>query len=1272
MKKNVIATLCAAVLAAVIVVPAFLMNQPAGSAPISDRHFTTAVDASGDPSGEKGENDAPTAPDALNPEESGVDGKTDAAANADPGNLPRYKAGTVLVGLADGVTADQASARLADFDFIATKSVADDDILYGYVKLDLVEGAEVEQAVRVLEQADFVSAAQPNYVYQLLDEDLPDGWDAASDAAAGPEASQLQAQSLQPGSADLGAQSTTINDPKSLPAAAEQWMLTAINAYEAWDYARTNNSVTVAVLDSGINANHEDLKDRIVNSYSVFDGGISDTYGHGTHVAGIVAATANNSKGVAGVSYNAKIMPVKVIDNNGSVDSWDAAEGVDWIVNHRNADPSAPVRIINMSFGGPLSAEEASSDKDIAFLSAIDAAQDAGLLVVCAAGNYANTKTHKSGGEALSKDEPYRCFPCDFDADMVGVINLTHEGTEYTRATGSNFNMPRQTTKDISAPGDEIYSTTKDGKYGYKSGTSMSTPCVSGVAALLFAAKPSLTAAEVKQILQDTATDLYTDGFDRQSGYGMVNAKAALANAVPNAAPVITGNAAMAVGGTTQLSVANSTKSWSWSSADTAIATVSASGLVTGQTAGATVINASAGDITISYNVYVYDPTITGNSSMEFGASQTLSVVSSDLPGTWTWTSSDTSVATVGRSSGVVVARSLGSTDITVTLESNHDVTFTKRITVVAADLEGATLHGVGGTGDQLYTGEPITLPTDANNPRRFYVTMPAAYAASGSTELVLGQDYEVEYADNENVGTATVTVTGKGNYTGTQLGHFRIGHATITGSTITSTETYAFTGNAISLKNLVAKGPKGETLVNGRDFTISYENNVNAGVATATLTGTGNYVGAELVYFLINPASIMDVQVSGIENRTYTGEAQTQSPRVTYNGHVLEEGTDYTISYLRNVNAAKSTDGSKAPTVRLTGKGNFEAYTFAWSNKPRYAKTPILPTTVKTCTFTIGQATIADAEIAVSDQTYTGKELKPTPTVVIGERTLSQGIDYSYDYSKNTNVGTASVNVYGKGNYAGMAFKSFKINAAPIASASITLSTTRYTYDGTAKKPSVTVVFNGTVLRNGTDYSLSYTNCTNVGTATVTITGKGNFTGFAYRNYTIEGSGSGGGGSSGGGSSGGGSSGGSVDPDNPIEHVEKQMHRLYNPNSYEHFFTSDDSEFAYLVSLGWQDEGIGWTSAASGSPVYRLYNPNDGGDHHYTKSLAERNMLIGAGWLDEGARWYSSEGSGVPVYREYNPNMPARNHNYTRDYAEHVGLISLGWRDEGIAWYGV
>lgn len=131
-------------------------------------------------------------------------------------------------------------------------------------------------------------------------------------------------------------------------------------------------------------------------------------------------------------------------------------------------------------------------------------------------------------------------------------------------------------------------------------------------------------------------------------------------------------------------------------------------------------------------------------------------------------------------------------------------------------------------------------------------------------------------------------------------------------------------------------------------------------------------------------------------------------------------------------------------------------------------------------------------------------------------------------------------------------------------------------------------------------------------------------------------------------------------------------MHRLYNPNSGEHFYTAADNEKNHLVSVGWKYEGEGWKAPEkSNAPVYRLYNPN-AGDHHYTLDEKEKEALIKLGWNYEGIGWYSDENKAVPLYREYNPNAKAGSHNYTPNKNEHDHLTSIGWKDEGIAWYGL
>lgn len=133
-----------------------------------------------------------------------------------------------------------------------------------------------------------------------------------------------------------------------------------------------------------------------------------------------------------------------------------------------------------------------------------------------------------------------------------------------------------------------------------------------------------------------------------------------------------------------------------------------------------------------------------------------------------------------------------------------------------------------------------------------------------------------------------------------------------------------------------------------------------------------------------------------------------------------------------------------------------------------------------------------------------------------------------------------------------------------------------------------------------------------------------------------------------------------------------ESIHRLYNPNSGEHFYTSNTEERDYLVNVGWRSEGVGWVAPTiSMAPVYRLYNPN-AGDHHYTLDSNERNDLQKYGWRYEGISFYSDEYHTVPLYRQYNPNAISGAHNFTTDKYENDYLISVGWRAEKIGWYAL
>lgn len=197
-----------------------------------------------------------------------------------------------------------------------------------------------------------------------------------------------------------------------------------------------------------------------------------------------------------------------------------------------------------------------------------------------------------------------------------------------------------------------------------------------------------------------------------------------------------------------------------------------------------------------------------------------------------------------------------------------------------------------------------------------------------------------------------------------------------------------------------------GRRLVKGRDYTVSYTDNVGPGTATVELAGEGAYKGSMVATFTISPISAADLTVSGVEESyTYTGEAITPVPTVSYGGTELVAGMDYEVSYADNTNAGFA-------TMTITGKGNY--------------------TGSKTVTFRIAQLSVTKATISgLSTKTYTGKALKPAPKVVLGGKTLVAGTDYTVAYANNTKAGTATVTITGKGNYAGSMKVTFTIAKA-------------------------------------------------------------------------------------------------------------------------------------------------------------------------------------------------------------------------------------------------
>ena len=318
---------------------------------------------------------------------------------------------------------------------------------------------------------------------------------------------------------------------------AAQWHYESINLAQAWDLTQGDPNVIVAVVDTGILPDHPEFAGQLVAGYDFVDGDDDPTdpgstaFGgagsfHGTHVAGTVAARTDNAQGVAGVGWNTRVMPLRVLDGEGSGTAFDVRQGMRFAGGLDNASgtvPTAPADVINLSLGGgpPSDADQAT----------IDELRDLGIIVVAAAGNSSTTQT-------------------EFPAGYAGVVSVSATTIEDTLAGYSN----RGSTIDVAAPGgllatdlnndgipdgvlstlgndaDSNTATPPTPTIATLSGTSMASPHVAGVAALMRAVRPGLTPIEFDSLLESgrLTQDLGAAGRDDSFGHGLIDAQQAV------------------------------------------------------------------------------------------------------------------------------------------------------------------------------------------------------------------------------------------------------------------------------------------------------------------------------------------------------------------------------------------------------------------------------------------------------------------------------------------------------------------------------------------------------------------------------------------------------------------------------------------------------------------------------------------------------------------------------------------------------------------------
>ena len=294
--------------------------------------------------------------------------------------------------------------------------------------------------------------------------------------------------------------------------------------------------------------------------------------------------------------------------------------------------------------------------------------------------------------------------------------------------------------------------------------------------------------------------------------------------------------------------------------------------------------------------------------------------------------------------------------------------------------------------------------------------------------------------------------------------------------------QTYIYTGEALEPKVVVFLGE--DQLTKGIDYTVAYSNNTNAGTATVTINGVLRYSGSVGTTFTIEKAE----QSITASDMTLTYPNSRKIEVSGNHGELSYKSSDTNIVTVDSEGKVTAT-GAGTATVTITAE-----------QTPNYNNAA-----TKTITVTINPESID--EVVDIDRLeplpYTGKEQSPIPSVHISDRILSIGTDFTATYENNINVGTATITITGKGNYTGTKTATFRIEPASITGSSITGLSTK-TYTGKAITQTPVVKSGSTTLIEGSDYTVSYKNNTNPGTATVIITGSGNYTGTKEVTFTI------------------------------------------------------------------------------------------------------------------------------------------------------------------------
>lgn len=363
----------------------------------------------------------------------------------------------------------------------------------------------------------------------------------------------------------------------------------------------------------------------------------------------------------------------------------------------------------------------------------------------------------------------------------------------------------------------------------------------------------------------------------------------------------------------------------------------------------------------------------------------------------------------------------------------------------------------------------------------------PAPTVTVGQEDLTEGTDYSLSYSDNVNAGTASVTITGINKYTGSITKEFSIGRRNLEEASVKQDgATYKYCGLKYSFSSLTITY-NGKTLEDGTDYTRNTTTSyINAGSYSYTVDGKGNFTGKTTVHYTISPADIGTVSVQSISSYTYTGHENCPKPTIytgtEYKGKkkALKKDIDYALSYEDNVNAGTA-------KVIITGRGNYTG-----SMEKTFYIEPV-------------SLLLKGKVNNIPNMTYSGSEQKPIPTVTANSRYLTLGDDFSVRYTNNIDAGCATVWVKGTGNYIGEIAKSFNIDRCDISTATISNIEDKVA-DGNPVTQPAQLTANGATLVEGKDYTTAYSGNVTPGTATVTFSGEGNYTGSNSAQFNITG----------------------------------------------------------------------------------------------------------------------------------------------------------------------